>query len=94
MTRARFGSRCVRLLLGSTCNVMECMSVPQGRHRDRGISVDEAFSADGAVQISNKIMELRDTPQQRHNCAHRIYITPPPVIVPVKLLSLRTLAAS
>ena len=68
MTRARFGSRCVRLLLGSTCNVMECMSVPQGRHRDRGMPVDEAFLADGAVQISNKIMELRDQVygQRRH----------------------------
>ena len=43
MTRARFGSRCVRLLLGSTCNVMECMSVPQGRHRDREVSVDGPF---------------------------------------------------
>ena len=57
MTRARFGSRCVRLFLGSTCNVMECLSVPQGRHRDRGVSVDGPFSVDRAVKIANKIMK-------------------------------------
>ena len=54
MTRARFGSRCVRFLLGSTCNVMECLSVPQGRHRDRGVSVDGPFSVDRAVKMEKQ----------------------------------------